>query len=241
LLRAALRAAPALSRVRAPRRAAPHAHLQEHVSLGAVDESVPLLAFVAAFVRAIILQLLLGAVRANSPFEHSTKVHKLPKPTDTLSGSFYDRSVFVGGKTISFIDGFSWFALVQAIARVAADDANGWGGYIVYTVFVFIFLGFASVLAVRGAGKAILCHPIKLLGNGELLYYSTVAIQLGWAVQNSYNTLINNAVQQDTRRQVIITSLGATMMLTLWLAIIFTAIFGRVRRFGRQEQDMSQL
>jgi hypothetical protein len=134
---------------------------------------------------------------------------------------------------------------MAALAALVADRENGWGSYIVYTVFVFFFLIMAAVLAQLGAPRPLLCAAAnacaRVLGNGELLYYSTVAIQLGWATQNSYKLLIRNLEPDENSRDVIAWALGSTLMLVLWLLIIFMAAFGRVRRTRKQEQDMAQM
>ncbi|KAG8461950.1 hypothetical protein KFE25_013969 [Diacronema lutheri] len=217
----------------------------EHLSIGFVFESEGSslsLRLLAAILRSAFLQVVLGVIKARTPLEHASKVHKGPKPTDTLGKSFYDSSIFVGGKTLSYICGFSWFSIVRALATLVKEDANGWGGYIVFTLFIFVFLAHAAVLAYLGAPRPLCCGPIKPLGNGELLFYSTIAIQLGWATQNSYNSLI--AILEggsDERLDTIAWAIGAALMLTLWLLILFFALFGNIVRTRKQEQDMAQL
>ena len=191
----------------------------EHLSIGFVFESEGSslsLRLLAAILRSAFLQVVLGVIKARTPLEHASKVHKGPKPTDTLGKSFYDSSIFVGGKTLSYICGFSWFSIVRALATLVKEDANGWGGYIVFTLFIFVFLAHAAVLAYLGAPRPLCCGPIKPLGNGELLFYSTIAIQLGWATQNSYNSLI--AILEggsDERLDTIAWAIGAALMLSL--------------------------
>ncbi|KAJ1628779.1 hypothetical protein T492DRAFT_1015596, partial [Pavlovales sp. CCMP2436] len=82
---------------------------------------------------------------------------------------------------------------------------------------------------------------MKWLAQSELLYYSTVAIQLGWGVQNSYQTLIEKLEDRDSRQSIVAIALGACSMLILLLVIIFLLIFGGIRRTAKQERDLAQL
>mmetsp|Transcript_334 Transcript_334/g.827 ORF Transcript_334/g.827 Transcript_334/m.827 type:complete len:132 (-) Transcript_334:314-709(-) len=125
------------------------------------------------------------------------------------------------------------------------DSSDGWGPYIVYTVFTFFFLGFACVLAYRGSATAMCCTPMKMFAYAELLYFSTVAVQMGWAVKDSYNELIFQTVEQDentnNRLNIISWSIGGTLMLILWLSIFLVAVFGNVRRSSERENEVRQL
>mmetsp|Transcript_23847 Transcript_23847/g.60347 ORF Transcript_23847/g.60347 Transcript_23847/m.60347 type:complete len:307 (-) Transcript_23847:103-1023(-) len=196
----------------------------------------------AAILRALSIQMVVGLLKAKTPLNNvAVKVYKGPKLEDTLSHSFWDCSLFVGAKTLSFVCAFSWWAIVQRLAKHSAIGADGWGAYIIYTIFAFVYLFIACALAGLGAPRAVCCGGMKWLAQSELLYYSTVAIQLGWGVQNSYQTLIEKLEDRDSRQSIVAIALGACSMLILLLVIIFLLIFGGIRRTAKQERDLAQL
>jgi len=206
---------------------------------------LPSVRLFAAIVRSAILTIIVGLIKAYSIFAEAAKVDKPPKPTDTFYQNFRDRSRFVGNKSLIFIVAFSWYNIIQSMDIAFEDSSDGWGPYIVYTVFTFFFLGFACVLAYRGSATAMCCTPMKMFAYAELLYFSTVAVQMGWAVKDSYNELIFQTVEQDentnNRLNIISWSIGGTLMLILWLSIFLVAVFGNVRRSSERENEVRQL
>jgi len=205
-----------------------------------------LLLLIAIF-RAFGISALAAWFRTLKPLANASKVSKPPKKDDTIISSFIERSRFVGNKSLIFVSAFAWWSIVEGLANVATGevcDANNvcWGKYIVWTVFIGFFFGFAVFLAVRGSSRPVCMDKVQCLANIELLYFATVAIQLGWAIKNSYQTLIEN-VAQDTGStiSIIYWTLGGTFMLIFWLLVFFTAIFGRVHRTPEEYDRTRQL
>lgn len=213
-------------------------HASEGLTVG--RSNLRALRLVAAAVRSALFLLVLGALKAKTPLAHASRVHRAPRPSESLRASFLEQSVFVGGKSLSFICAFSLFSIVRALAGLCADELGGWGEYAVYTGAFALLLAFASALAFLGPPRALCCARVGVLADAELLFYSTIAIQLGWATQSSYQLLVARTLEEQ-RRGVFVTALGASLMLTVWLLIAFTAVFGRVQRTREQERRLAQL
>lgn len=207
-----------------------------------------LLLLIAIF-RAVGISALAAWFRTLKPLANASKVAKPPKKDDTVVTSFVDRSRFVGNKSLIFVSAFAWWSIVEALANVATGDVCDaksicWGEYIVWTVFIGWYIGFAIFLAVRrgGSSRPVCVDKILCLANAELLYFATVAIQLGWAVKNSYQTLIENLAEESgSTIDIIYWTIGGTLMLIFWLLVFFTAIFGRVQRTPEEDERTKQL
>lgn len=220
-----------------------HAPQERFVTAAAYDSvgerSVPLL---LAIVRASAVTIMAGSIKAYSPLRDASKVPKPPKKDDTFGMSFRDRSRFVGSKALSFISAFAWWDIVLGmVTAVGTEEIDGWGPYVVYTVFIVVFFVFALILAWKGSSKALCCTGVKLLACGELILYTTVAIQLGWAVKNSYQELISQLAPDDGTVDAVYWTLGATLMFIFWLLIFFMAVFGRIKKTREEEERTAQL
>lgn len=159
----------------------------------------------------------------------------------SMAQLFQDRSHFLGLKSLSFTCAFGLWAVPQAAASLARDEADGWGTPIAFACLSFAYLLLALALAANGlriakrklrgrAGSAARTPPLAVRSAQKLLG-STVAIQLGWALKGAVHTTMLRAVGPDeSLRQLVVWSVATALLLSVCLMLGFIMVFGGVQQ-----------